>query len=314
MKYSLIVIFIFSVVLEVTAQPENQPPMNDWQYPYDVHKITLSDSLDVAYIDEGEGECTLVFVHGLGSNLKAWYKSIELMKSNCRCIALDLPGYGKSSKGNYPFQMTFFAGAVLDFLQRMDLNQIVLVGHSMGGQVAMHAVLQDDANIDKLILMAPAGFEVFTEAEKAWFQSIYTPAVVKAATETEIEKNFHLNFHVFPEDARFMIDDRLLLLQSAEYDHYCNMIPKCVMGMLNQPVYDHLSEIRMPTLIIFGENDALIPNRLLHPTLTTAGVAQSGHERFAQSEVKMIASAGHFVQWEQAMQVHEAIWQFLGHR
>lgn len=307
--FSIIVSFI--TFFQISAQIENQLSMQDWQYPYDVHNITLSDTLEIAYVDEGQGEQTLLFLHGLGSNLKAWQKNIEYHKKDYRCIALDLPGYGKSNKGNHSFNMTFFAQMVHSFIAEMKLKNVVLVGHSMGGQIAMHTVFNNSEAIEKLILIATAGFEVFSEKEIKWFRNIYTADIIKSTKEAQIAKNFHLNFYDFPDDAQFMIDDRLLMRQTAEYEYYCNMIPQCLMGMLNEPVYNRLSEIDLPTLVIFGENDLLIPNKILHPTLTTSNVAEGGRDGIQKSELVLIPLAGHFVQWEQAEQVNKTISDFL---
>ncbi|MEM1318991.1 MAG: alpha/beta hydrolase [Bacteroidota bacterium] len=311
MKYLLLPFFTLSIFYHLTAQNDNQLSMQDWQYPYDVHKIRFSDSLEIAYVDEGKGKCTLLFIHGLGSNLKAWSKNIDELKKDYRCIALDLPGYGKSSRGDYAFDMDFFANAVRGFIDQLKLKNVVLIGHSMGGQIAVQTVLNSQEKLEKLILTAPAGFETFTDKEKKWFQNIYTPVVVKATPETQIVKNFQLNFHRMPDDAQFMIDDRLLMRKTIEYDHYCNMMPRCVMGMLNQPIADQLPNIALPTLIIFGENDLLIPNKFLHPSLTPLAVAKSGQERIPNSKVEMIPLAGHFVQWEKAEAVNALLFDFL---
>lgn len=311
MKYLLTFLFALLWVTQNWAQDSNQPSMQDWEYPYEVQKISISDSIEIAYISEGKGKCNLLFIHGLGSNLKGWQKNIEFLKKDYRCIALDLPGYGKSSKGIYPSNMTFFAETIRIFIDKMKLKNVVLIGHSMGGQAAIHTVLNNSKQIEKLVLIAPAGFETFTEQERMWFQNIYTPAVVKATPEEQIVKNFQLNFHAMPDDAQFMIDDRLWMRQTVEYDYYCNMIPKCVMGMLREPVFERLQEIKLPTLVVFGENDLLIPNKFLHADLTTSTVAKSGQESISNSVLKMIPSAGHFVQWEQAERVNDEITAFI---
>ncbi|MEL6864551.1 MAG: alpha/beta hydrolase [Bacteroidota bacterium] len=311
MKPLAVLLITFAFVFQSTAQNENQSSMQDWQYPYSIQKMTVSDSIEIAYADQGKGNCTLLFLHGLGSNLKAWQKNMEALKKDYRCIAVDLPGYGKSSKGDYPFDMTFFATTIRAFIDKMKLKKVILVGHSMGGQIAVHTFLNDDTAIEKLILIAPAGFETFSQQEKKWLKNITTPTVIKATPESQIIKNFHLNFNSFPDDAQFMIDDRLWMRKTIEYDHYTNMIPKCVMGMLNEPIFNRLAEIEVSTLVIFGVQDLLIPNKLLHPTLTTAKVAQSGAEAIPKSSLKMIPLAGHFVQWEQSQQVNKEIEAFL---
>ena len=271
----------------------------------------LTDSIQIAYTDEGQGDYTLLFLHGLGSNLKAWQKNITILKKNYRCIALDYPGYGQSTKGDYPFKMSFFAETINEFIDSLQLEKVVLVGHSMGGQIATHAVIKDSIAISKLILIAPAGFELFSATEKQWFQNFYTPAFVKATPEEQIIKNFEINFHQKPDDIQSMVDERLNLMQTPAYDYYCEMIPKCVMGMLEAPVFDDLPSVQIPTLILFGENDALIPNQLLHPKLTTQEVAKSGQQQIAKSQLLLIKAAGHFVQWERLLEVNNAILTFL---
>ncbi|RME36762.1 MAG: alpha/beta hydrolase [Deltaproteobacteria bacterium] len=286
--------------------------MDTWQYPFEIKYATVLDSIRIAYVDEGQGPKTLLFLHGLGSNLKSWQKNIAALSNEYRCIALDLPGYGKSSKGDYGFRMTFFARSVRALMDTLGLEQVVLAGHSMGGQIAMHLVLHDARHVEQLVLLAPAGFETFTPQEKEWFARVYTPEVVRATPEEQIVKNFELNFYDMPDDARFMIDDRMEMRRHPEeYDHYCRMIPQCVQGMLEEPVFKQLPRISVPTLVIFGENDLLIPNRLLHPARTTIEVAQTGAARIPDCRVEMLPQAGHFVQWEQAARVNELIRAFI---
>lgn len=295
----------------LVAQPEKIKSMQDWDYPYEVHEAALQDSLRIAYIDEGAGPFTLVFVHGLGSYLRAWDQNIEVLRRDFRCIALDLPGYGKSSKGAYEYDMSFFAGAVRQLIDHLELENVILVGHSMGGQIAMHTVLHDPRKIEKLVLLAPAGFEAFSEKESNWLQSVYTSGLIKATPTDQIVKNFELNFYDMPENARFMIDDRMYMRETVEYDRYCEMIPKCVAGMLNEPVVDRLADIALPTLIFFGSADQLIPNRLLHKDLDPGQVAESGHRALPDSKLQMVPEAGHFVQWEQAEWVNREIGAFV---
>jgi pimeloyl-ACP methyl ester carboxylesterase len=295
----------------IHGQNEKPEYMLNWTYPYPVHTVRILDSLEIAYIDEGAGEYTLFFVHGMGSYLKSWTKNIEALKLRYRCVALDLPGYGKSSAGVYPQSMTFFADAARGLIERLRLENVVLVGHSMGGQIGMHVAIRGLPQLEKLVLIAPAGFETFTEAEKRWFESVYTPAFIQTTPATQIERNFELNFFQMPDDARFMIEDRLLLRETAAYETYCDMIPRCVRGMLDEPVYERLPDITLPTLILFGNDDALIPNRFLHPTLSTAEVARDGQSRIPGSELRLLDACGHFVQWECADEVNAVIEGFL---
>lgn len=303
---------IYFLLFIFFAHATKLPAMNTWTYPYPTHKIILNDSLTINYVDEGKGSHTLLFIHGLGSNLKAWQKNIEGLKGRYRCIAMDLPNYGQSSTGQYPFSMSFFAETIHLFIQKLKLKKVVLVGHSMGGQAAIHFALQYPSSLSHLVLLAPAGFERFTPQQVSWFEQVYTAAFVKSATENQIIKNFQLNFYDMPEDAQFMISDRLQMrADSLAYDQYCSMIPQCVLGMLKEPVFDRLKEVKSPTLVFFGEADRLIPNPLLNAKLTTTDVAQKGVDQLPNAKLVMVPKAGHFVQWEGANSVHSTIHSFL---
>ena len=118
------------------AQQEHQDStsmITHASYPYPIQKIEIDPGIEIAYMDEGEGPYTLLFIHGLGSYAPAWNKNLGELAEKYRCIALDLPGYGQSEKGDYPFSMAFFAEAVEAFIDSLGLENIVLVGHSMGG-------------------------------------------------------------------------------------------------------------------------------------------------------------------------------------
>ncbi len=308
----LVGISLFCLLFPAHSHTAKLPLMHSWSYPFPTHKIDLNDSLSINYIDEGTGSHTLVFVHGLGSNLKAWQKNILELSKHYRCIALDLPNYGQSSTGNFPFGMSYFAEVLKDFIDQLEIEKVVLVGHSMGGQTAIHFALNYPDKLSHLVLMAPAGFETFTAQQVQWFEQVYTKSFVKAATEEQIQKNFQLNFFDMPADAQFMISDRLEMKADQDaYDSYCSMIPKCVIGMLKEPVFSRLNEIETPSLVFFGEADQLIPNSFLNGHLKTHTVAQSGVEKMPTAKLVMVPKAGHFVQWEGALVIHQELYTFL---
>jgi pimeloyl-ACP methyl ester carboxylesterase len=312
MKNILLLLSSVLVLSSCAYQKELQEleTMDDLSYPYEVKKVMLSDEIEIAYVDEGKGKETIVFIHGLGSYLPAWKMNIDALKSDFRCIALDLPGYGKSSKGKYEGSMTFFAGVVKEFVEKLDLGKVTLAGHSMGGQISIVAALGYPEMVERLILVAPAGFETFHKGEKDWFRNVFTPDLVRLTPVDQIRENLGYNFYRFPEEAEFMITDRIEMRTAKDFDWYCYIIPKCVQGMVDEPVYDYLPDVKQPALVIFGENDNLIPNRFLNGGATET-YARDGAERMPNAQLQMVPKAGHFVQFEQAEQVNEAISSFL---
>ncbi len=284
--------------------------MSDMQYPYPVKLAALDNTISVAYMDEGSGNQTLVFIHGLGSYAPAWKKNIEGLKNEFRCIAIDLPGYGHSSKGDYVGDMRYYADIVAEFIRKLDLKNVTLVGHSMGGQIAVTTGLSYPELMNQLILVSPAGYEQFTNGQRQWFREILTPDAVRLTTVTQIRENFATNFFHFPKDAEFMIQDRIAMRSADDFRWYCDIIPKNVRGMVNDPVYDLLPKLTMPVLSLFGEYDNLIPNRFLNGG-STVEVAKKGSSQIPQSVLIMIEKAGHFVQFEKSEEVNAAIRGFL---
>ena len=298
----------------ISCTPYNNIPnidrMEDIKYPFEVRKIQVKDDIEIAYMEAGSGKETILFVHGLGSYSPAWKKNIEELSQNFRCIAVDLPGYGKSSKGNYDGSMTFFAGVLKDFVTKMNLEKVNLVGHSMGGQISIVTSLFYPEIVEKLILVAPAGFEEFDEGEKEWFRGIFTPKAVMLTTPEQIELNFAYNFYQMPTDAQYMVADRIAMRSAEDFEGYCYIIPQCVKGMVDNPVFDKLKDIKQPTLIVFGEHDNLIPNRYLNGGRTEK-IAMAGHEQIENSKLLMVEDAGHFVMFEQSAKVNKEITDFL---
>lgn len=309
-----LLMILFCSAMTARAQDSNTVNMDAITYPFDTQSVQLSDSISLTYVDEGSGVKTLLFIHGLGSYLPAWQKNITVLRNKYRCIALDLPGYGKSGRGDFAYDMHFFADQVALFMDQLSLKNVTVIGHSMGGQIAMTLALRHPEALEKLVLIAPAGFEQFSDQEKAWFARIYTPELVQATPPPQIERNFALNFHqgIFPDDARFMYRDRLRMRELGPvYQAYCQMIPRCVQGMLNQPVFNQLDQIQHPTLVLYGLGDLLIPNKFLHPDLTTEQVARHGAERLPKATLQLLENCGHFVQWECADRVNESIQTFI---
>lgn len=295
----------------VSATTKTDAVFENLNYRYPAKKVKLANSTTIAYTDQGKGTETLILIHGLGSYLPAWNKNIEDLSKNYRTIALDLPGYGKSSKENVQPGMANYAQTVLALMNELKIKKAILVGHSMGGQIAITAALQAPERVTKLVLAAPAGLETFTEQQKQLFKMTVTPESVQNTPADRAAANIKINFYQMPADAQFMIDDRLKMAESADFGNYSKAVAASVAAMVDEPVHDKLPQLQVPTLIIFGEQDALIPNKYLNPNLTTQAVANIGKEKIKNSQVILLPEAGHFVQFEQAAAFNKAVRDFI---
>jgi pimeloyl-ACP methyl ester carboxylesterase len=181
----------------------------------------------------------------------------------------------------------------------------------MGGQVAMHTVLKHPENFEKLILIAPAGIETFTSQEAGILKVSYTAEMVQNATEEQIRNNFKMNFYEFPADAEFMVKDRIVMKEASDFKEHSIIIVNNIAAMLDEPVLEDLNKIKIPVLMIFGKEDALIPNRYFHPTQDLLFLSKTAKEQLPQLEVKIIEKAGHFVNFEKADAVNREIEDFM---
>lgn len=276
----------------------NIKSFDELNYKYPVKKVYLPENeFTIAYTDEGKGDNTIILIHGLGSYLRAWEKNIGELSKNNRVIAIDLPGYGKSSKEPHTGMMTFYAGIVNELVKELNLNKVVIGGHSMGGQIGMTTYLKYPQIVKGLVLAAPAGFERFTKGQKQWFRDVMTVDGVRLTTPEAIQNNLASNFFRQPKDADFMVSERMEMRSADDFIPYCYAVVQSVHGMVDNPVIDYLQDIKVPTLILFGENDNLIPNRYLNPGRTVE-IAKYGASKIHNSKLVMIPKTGHFLMFE----------------
>ncbi len=165
-------------------------------YGFATHQIDI-DSIKINYVDKGVGK-PILMIHGLGGNASHWKKTIESLSATNRCIAIDLPGYGGTASMNSLESkevLAFYAKAATQLIKSLQLKNVTVMGHSMGGQVAMILALQEPILISKLILVAPAGLETFTDNEAALLVKYATPSLYELQDSTTIVRNYKANFY-----------------------------------------------------------------------------------------------------------------------
>ena len=94
---------------------------------------------EMAYLDSGNSGCPLLFLHGTGCDASDWVPVIERLPSEQLCITLDFRGHGQSTVPTQAFSLSDLADDVLHLANYLSLQELVIVGHSLGGMVAMEA-------------------------------------------------------------------------------------------------------------------------------------------------------------------------------
>ena len=129
-----------------TAKPTHRA---EWLTAHDTELRTLRT---------GRGDTTLFLIHGFGESLFTWRALVDPLAAHYRVVAVDLPGFGGSSKPDAPYSVSSMTGRLSDFLDRHVQGPVIVVGHSMGGQLAAALALARPDRINAAVLIAPAGY------------------------------------------------------------------------------------------------------------------------------------------------------------
>ena len=106
------------------------------------HTVVAPDGVAIHYDDQGEGELSLVFVHGWNCDRSYWNAQREFFAKSHRVVTLDLAGHGDSDQDRADWTMRAFGEDVAAVVTALDLHKVVLIGHSMGGKVVVEAARQ----------------------------------------------------------------------------------------------------------------------------------------------------------------------------
>ncbi len=128
----LTAVLLFSTALLLAACQPKTPPAA-------VGSITAADQVEIKYRAAGQGEPALVFVHCWTCNRDGWARQAEYFAGRHRVVQIDLAGHGESGHGRQDYRIEAFGGDVAAVVDRLGLKQVVLIGHSMGGPVAVEA-------------------------------------------------------------------------------------------------------------------------------------------------------------------------------
>ncbi|WP_224240384.1 alpha/beta fold hydrolase [Hyalangium gracile] len=295
---------------------QGQPwPMKRVALPKTAQTYGVATVPEMAYVElNPEGARTLVFIHGLGSYLKFWrYQLDAFAAQGYRVIAVDLPGYGKSDKpATFPYTMEAMADAVRELVVALGIQKPVLVGHSMGGQTALSYAIRYPEEPAALVLTSPAGFEKFTWKDKAWLKRAFSSTLIKSSPEYAIWGSVRqANFARWRPELEWLIEERVRVVATPDFDSYAYANVRTVDGLShNDFVRDNLGHIQAPTLIVFGEDDRLIPNPFLHGGRARA-IMEYGHAGIPGSQLVGLDRCGHSVQLDCPQEYNAAVSAFL---
>jgi pimeloyl-ACP methyl ester carboxylesterase len=252
------------------------------------------NGVTLSYTDEGPGS-PLVFIHGFPLSRDTWQRQVEAFRSTHRVIAPDLRGLGQSEAQPGTNTMERFADDVHALLRKLETGPVVLVGHSMGGYVALAFARRHPEMLRGLVLVGTKSGADTPEgaagrratAEKVKLEGI--DGVVGAMAPKMLAAS--------NQDAAMAAKVRDFMEPSKPEG-----VIGALLGMAERPdSTPTLGQIRVPTLVITGADDTIIP-----PAESDA-LAKG----IAGAQLRVIPQAGHLVAFERPDEFNAALQEWM---
>ena len=252
--------------------------------------IKKIDDISVNYIDQGQGDVILL-LHGWGANITLYQGIISTLAQNHRVIALDMPGFGKTTEPSVPWCVDDYVDFVLKFIASFELTKLSIVVHSFGGRVffKMNARENLPFQIEKAVLIDSAGIL----PKKTWKQkvSLRCYKIGRAVMSTKV-------LHFLYPDA---VEDMRRKRGSADYNSATPVMRATLVKVVNEDLEPLMHLVKCPTLLIWGDLD----------TATPLSDAKRMEELIPDTGLVVCEGAGHFSFAQQSPRVNGALTAFF---
>ena len=270
-----------------------------------LERWVVVDGMRIRYLEAGgqPGDPAILMVHGWAGSAEDFRPLFSLLPSTARALAVDLPGCGQSDKPDAAYDLPYFVSFLKAFCDTLGLHRIVLLGHSMGGQFAVHFTARWPDRVERLILVAPYGLK---GEEGIWLGL--------AGWGGFVDLGFRLNNRLFIEWA--MRANVLYKAPPAVVNAAVESTARSILGpesaraiaRITRNVIGHdyvealLPGITQETLIIWGDHD-----RVLAPTWAETFLLAIPYARLV-----MVKDSGHMPMIEHPGETAGLIADFIG--
>ena len=218
----------------------------------------------------------LVLIHGISGAAEWWAKNLGTLGRHLEVYAPDLPGFGCSPLGARRFDIEDEAAALAAWMAALGVSRAILVGHSMGGYLAAKLALAAPSSVAALILVDPATFP----RGYGWWRLAL--GLVRAP--------FGLSLDLWP------------ILLRGTFEAGLPTILRAARDLLARVILDELAALRMPSLLIWGKRDSVVPLSVAARVKETIGGAATG---------PVLLRGGHVPMWDDPDAFDEAVLRFL---
>jgi pimeloyl-ACP methyl ester carboxylesterase len=210
-----------------------------------------------------ESPITVLFVHGLSGSWQNWLENLPHFARTHRVVALDLPGFGHSPLPTWRISIESYGRLVHRFSEALGIGDCVIVGNSMGGFIAAEGAAAEPERFEKLVLVSAAGVSS-ARLRRRPAETVARMATASAPFLMRLQERGlrrpRVRYATFkglfqhPEQLR----RELLLEQFHNGAGKPGFLP-AVQGLIGYDMLDQLDEVEVPTLIVWGRNDHVVP-------------------------------------------------------
>ncbi|MDY7232184.1 alpha/beta fold hydrolase [Hyalangium rubrum] len=302
------------------------PELTGYTYPFPVHEFAFDSQrqqLRMAYMDERPAEWkgrTVLLLHGKNFSGSSWEPTMKaLVARGYRVVVPDQIGFGKSTKpATYQFSFAQLATNTRALLDSLGIERVSVVGHSMGGMLAVRFALQHPERLDQLLLVNPIGLEDYEDLVAyrpidEWYRQelAATPESLR-----EYQRQSYYAGEWKPEYER-LLEPQAGWTQHPDYARvaWCSALTYDM--IFTQPVVHDLPRLRVPTLLIIGQRDRTALGRPwakpeVAPTMGDyPKLGRRTAEAIPNAKLVEFPGVGHLPQIEAFDRYIEALGQFL---
>jgi pimeloyl-ACP methyl ester carboxylesterase len=238
-----------------------------------------SDGVKISFNMSGEGKPALVFVHGWGNNRSTWDDQVPYFSKKYRVVTIDLAGCGASGNDREEWDMASLGKDVVAVINKLHLDDVVLIGHSMGGAVIIETARMIPEKISGLVLV-----DVFHDVERKYTEQFIDKWVninmetVSVPTFENVKSNFKNNSESLSKRYIFMVKNVPKIGWSESIKDYYRW--------RNEECLETLKMIHARIVLINSDQDS-----------TNFGAFRKYH---LLSELRVIPNVYHYVHWEAA--------------
>ena len=233
----------------------------------DTQFLTLNNGLKIHYTDTGPRDgMTMVLVHGFTASLHTWRDWKADLEKDYRVITLDLPGHGLSrASAPEDARIERFVEVVDEVADQLDVSRFSLAGNSMGGNTAWYYALTYPERLDSLILMNASGWPATAEEQESSpliFKLLSNSVARAVLKDLDMSRLVKAGLEDSYTDQSFVTEDLINRYSSlSRAPGHRETILAIASSRLDRPIASDelLSQIHVPTLVLWGEDDNLVP-------------------------------------------------------